>query len=247
MGIALIIPNKNFASLGLGTVTPVQSTPLESIVIQNEEAENNQIQFDVQYYPVTTEDRGVTWSITSGGSYATIDSTGLLSIGLLANNSSVTVQATSTVDQTITATKTVTVTREAIIEVEPYTLATSTALDAASAMAADAPAPANCKLTKIYCSTYSSGKKVNIYAVVPGTSSRELATEVELTGEVTVLDDPLDVYQGESVGFQTSGGSAVRFKSEESDTDYYTFNPATGGSVYWYRKTIKGNMGYLCV
>jgi len=246
MGIAIVVPNKNYASLGLGTVTPTEEAPLESIVIQNGTAENNTIQFSVQYYPATTSDRGVTWSVVSGGSYATIDSDGLLSIGVLADNSDVTVQAVSTVDQTITATKTVTVTREAVVDVQPYTMSTGTALGNGAVLVTNTPAPKDCKLTKIYCGQYVSGMKVHIHAVVPTESNRQIATDIELDGEETILDTPLDIYAGESVGFTNAGKSAVKFLNESSDTVYYTVG-TSDATPTWYNKTLKGNLGYKCV
>ncbi|MCH5162770.1 MAG: hypothetical protein J1G38_04700 [Clostridiales bacterium] len=55
-------------------------------------------------------DNGVTWSITSGESYAEISAAGLLTAKTVAGDKLVTVKATSTYDQTASATKVITIT-----------------------------------------------------------------------------------------------------------------------------------------
>lgn len=71
-------------------------------------------QYSVSYTPSNTTKTGVTWSVQSGGTYASIDaSTGLLTLTSSANASSVVIRATSTQDASIYAEKTITATYSA--------------------------------------------------------------------------------------------------------------------------------------
>lgn len=69
-------------------------------------------QFSIDYNPSNTSKVGVTWSITAGSQYASINQDGVLSASLAG---SVTIKAVSTYDSSIVATKTITIT-----DVMPY-------------------------------------------------------------------------------------------------------------------------------
>lgn len=120
MGIAIIVPNVSFASANLGQVTVVGGGSLQSISIDGPSSvvgTTDAATFDVIYNPTTTADRGVTWSIVTGSSYASIDSsTGEITILSGASYAEVTIRATSTVDPTIYADKTIHVTYAGPIE-----------------------------------------------------------------------------------------------------------------------------------
>lgn len=118
MGRALIVPGVDFSETGLGTVTLKGNVPLSGISIDGPMSVVKEARFTVSYYPPnTTTQRGVTWSIISGGSYAAIDSnTGVLTALSGASASSVTVKATSIYDQNIYATKTISVTYVGVVE-----------------------------------------------------------------------------------------------------------------------------------
>lgn len=112
MGIAIIAKGADFSAKNIGTVTPQSVVNLLGLSISGpSNVEGAEADFSAVYSPSNTSQRGVTWSITSGGTYATINSnTGKLTILSGASNASVTIKATSIANSSITATKTITVT-----------------------------------------------------------------------------------------------------------------------------------------
>lgn len=115
MGKAIVLDNVSFAGLNYGQVTPIGNVPLSSLAIVGQDSVTGGTEaatYSVNYTPANTYQRGVVWSITSGSEYASIDSaTGVLDILPGANNSSVTILATSAYNPLITASKTISVTR----------------------------------------------------------------------------------------------------------------------------------------
>lgn len=113
-GIALIISGADFSASGknIGTVTFQQDVAVTGITINmNVSYSGQSFQPTISYTPSTTNQKGVTWSITAGGTYATIDaSTGLVTILSGASANSITIQAVSSVDNTIIATASTAVT-----------------------------------------------------------------------------------------------------------------------------------------
>ena len=80
-------------------------------IVGNDTVEASTYQFEIAYNPVNTSKKGVTWSVTSGNAYASIDSsTGKLTVLSGAKNSSVTIKAVSNFDAEITASKNLIVT-----------------------------------------------------------------------------------------------------------------------------------------
>lgn len=75
----------------------------------------NKIQMSVDFTPSSCNEREVTWAITEGGSYATINASGLITILEGANNNTITVTATSTADASVVGTAQVFVTYEDIV------------------------------------------------------------------------------------------------------------------------------------
>lgn len=112
MGIAIIAKGADFGSNNIGVITPSSNVPLVSIAIVGPSTiSGTEADYSVTYEPSNTSQRGVLWSITSGGSYATInEQTGKLTVLPGASSASVTIKATSLYDDTIVATKTITVT-----------------------------------------------------------------------------------------------------------------------------------------
>lgn len=111
MGSVIIIPNF-FPPDNLGKVTLKNVVPVESIgIVGDATVTGTTATYEASFTPSTTTQRSVTWSVESGGTYATINAnTGVLTILQGANNSPVTIKATSTADATIYATKTLSVT-----------------------------------------------------------------------------------------------------------------------------------------
>lgn len=112
MGIAVIIPNLDFSGHGLGKVTLNQSIPLVSMSIAgNTTVIGKSATYKALLYPGNTSERAVTWSVISGGTYASIDaSTGVLAIAGSADEATVVIKATSTDNSEIYATLELTVT-----------------------------------------------------------------------------------------------------------------------------------------
>ena len=100
-GIAIIIPGISFGTSGLGKVTPTEQeeVPLVSLAIIGEDSvtTGNKAQYLVEYTPANTTQKGVQWTITSGGMYAKIDESGMLTVLESATTpQGVTIRATST-------------------------------------------------------------------------------------------------------------------------------------------------------
>lgn len=112
MGIAIVIGGCNFAEKNLGKVTFLEDESLSAInIVGKDNIEGKTVTYTVSYIPVNSSQRGVTWSITAGSDYASIDSaTGILTIKSTTTTAqSVTIRATSTVNASIFATKTISV------------------------------------------------------------------------------------------------------------------------------------------
>ena len=110
MGIAVIIPNVNYGDANLGKVTLQQGVPLRSMTIVGPDEITEPTLFTVNFFPANTSQRGIVWSIVSGGTYASINAeTGELTpiVGAVLND--VVIRATSSADSDIYAEKTVTV------------------------------------------------------------------------------------------------------------------------------------------
>lgn len=117
MGVAIIIPGVVFTE-NLGKVTLVDGggsgggdvdVKVESIAISGLATVNtssNKATYSVAYTPTNTTQKGVTWSLESGGEYATIDSMGTLTVK---GSGSVTIKAVSKHNAAVTTKKVVSV------------------------------------------------------------------------------------------------------------------------------------------
>ena len=117
MGVAIIIPGVAFTE-NLGKVTLVGggssgggdvAVEVESIAISGLATVNtasNKATYSVSYTPTNTTQKGVTWSLESGGEYATIDQIGTLTVK---GSGSVTIKAVSKHNSAVTAKKVVSV------------------------------------------------------------------------------------------------------------------------------------------
>lgn len=110
MGKAIIITDVSFANAGLGKVTLVEKTPLESIaIVPVADVIEGEYQLQVAYTPATTSERGVEWVIVTGEEYASISQSGLLTVHEGAVNNEVVVRARSLVNSSIYADATIVV------------------------------------------------------------------------------------------------------------------------------------------
>lgn len=129
MGVAIIIPGVVFTE-NLGKVTLVDGggsgggdvdVKVESIAISGLATVNtssNKATYSVAYTPTNTTQKGVTWSLESGGEYATIDSLGTLTVK---GSGSVTIKAVSKHNTAVTAKKVVSVVFNEVHESDEYT------------------------------------------------------------------------------------------------------------------------------
>ena len=109
-GIAIIIPGVDFSNKNLGTVKPVKKLISLVIVGADSVTTTNKSAYSVSYTPPDTSEKGVMWSVTSGGTYATIDDDGVLTVlDTAITEQNVTVRATSSANEAIFSEKTVTV------------------------------------------------------------------------------------------------------------------------------------------
>lgn len=124
MGTAIRALNSTF-STNLGQITPLQDIPVTAIEIaMNASYSGTTFTPSITYTPTNSNKKGVTWSITAGGTYATINATtGVVTILSTANASSITIQAVSNYDSSIVATATTAVTYvEQVIDVTSVTI-----------------------------------------------------------------------------------------------------------------------------
>lgn len=110
MGLAIIIPGVSYADANLGKVTITGNRPIEVLSIIGEDTVISQAAYSVRMYPYNTTQRGIVWSIDSGGAYATINpSTGKLYALEGADEDTVVIRATSSSNASVYATKTISV------------------------------------------------------------------------------------------------------------------------------------------
>lgn len=113
MGIAILLTGTNFSDANLGQVTLSDPVAVQSISLENNINSyiGKSFKLAVDFTPINTSERGVVWSIISGGSYAIIDSaTGDVTVDENANSNTITIQVASTSDGTLIATHDVVVT-----------------------------------------------------------------------------------------------------------------------------------------
>ena len=107
-GIAIKILGANFSASGLGHVTlKGAAVPVTAIAINGSNSITNSGQYTAVLTPSNTTQTRVVWSITSGGTYASIDQNGVVTAKSGANNSSVTIKCTSADNSSIYGTKTI--------------------------------------------------------------------------------------------------------------------------------------------
>ena len=109
MGSAVIIPGIRFDA-GLGQVTLVGDTAPSSLqIVADDSYVGWKKQLYVRFFPYNTALRSVTWSITSGNAYATIDQNGVITIDDDADNDEIVVRVESNEQHSVYAEKTITV------------------------------------------------------------------------------------------------------------------------------------------
>lgn len=111
MGIAVIVPNVSFADANLGKVSIISDVPLQEVhIVADNFYIGTKALLATSFLPMNTGQRGLTWSITAGGSYASIDNNGLVTILPTATSKQqITVEVSSVENPNITDQKTISV------------------------------------------------------------------------------------------------------------------------------------------
>ena len=167
MGLAVIIQGADFSSENIGQVTFLKEVDVTGITINaNSSYTDVSAQLSATYEPFNTNQKGVTWEIVSGGSYASINAnTGLLTILEGANASQVTVKATSTFNPSITVTKTIIVTyKETVDELTGIFINAPSTITGRTAALSVVYNPVNTSLTGVKWKITSGGSYASINA-----------------------------------------------------------------------------------
>lgn len=120
MGVAIVLNGCDFSANNLGKVTFLQEAEVTGIsIVGDNSIVGLSATYSASYMPANTNQRGCTWSLTSGSEYASIDSiTGVLTVKSGATSAQqVTVKATSTYNSAVTAIKIVSVTYKETVDV----------------------------------------------------------------------------------------------------------------------------------
>ena len=118
MGTAIVVQGISFATKNLGKVTILENVDVTGIAITGSDTLSGlEGQYGITYTPAYTSQKGVTWSIESGSEYASISSSGLLTVLSGASSSAVVIKAVSTYNAAIYATKSITVTYVDVVDV----------------------------------------------------------------------------------------------------------------------------------
>lgn len=194
-GIALIIPGADFSAKKIGNVTFQEDVAVTGIAINMNAGYSGQsFQPSIVYTPSTTNQKGVTWSITSGGTYATIDATtGLVTILSNANANSITVKAVSNYDNTIIATATTAVTYVATpVNPTALTISGSSTVSGQSSQYAVSYTPSNTNQLGVTWSITSGGTYATINAntglltILSGASASAVVIKATSTADTSI-------------------------------------------------------------
>lgn len=115
MGVAFVVPNADYRSNNIGTVTPTDTVSLTGLVITGPSSVYVSAKFTVLFVPTFTTQRNVTWSIVSGSEYASITSAGIITGIPSIANVPITIRCASVDNPQIYAEKTITMTTEALV------------------------------------------------------------------------------------------------------------------------------------
>lgn len=111
MGVAIIVPGISFADANLGKVNISGDVPVQALIIKGDSSYTGiNAQLSVSYLPISTTQRNVEWSIVSGNEYASINSSGLLTIKRGTNAGRVNVKVVNTDNPNVYANKEIVVT-----------------------------------------------------------------------------------------------------------------------------------------
>lgn len=115
MGMAIVVPGADYRNNNIGTVTPTEQIALQGIIVTGPASVFVTARFNAMLVPTFTTQRGVSWSITAGSQYASIDSTGTITGVPDVANAPVTIRCTSTADPSIYGEKNILITTSSLV------------------------------------------------------------------------------------------------------------------------------------
>lgn len=210
MGIGIFVPNSDFSSLNLGQVTPLQDIPVTAIAIaMNASYSGTTFTPSITYTPTNSNKKGVTWSITSGGTYATINATtGVVTILSTANASNITIQAVSNYDNSIVATATTTVTYvEQPIAVTSVTITGNNIISISGSLTASI-LPSNSTVKTV---TWAVTTGASLVTATPSGNTLNIVANGSGTIVVTATADGIVATKTLTVSDQMSDDSIINF------------------------------------
>ena len=192
-GIAIIIKGADFSKNNIGKIS--LETSLQSIVILGSDSVTGiTSNYTADYTPSNTTQTGVTWSITSGSDYASIDSsTGVLTVKSGASNSSVTIQATSTANASINATKVVAVTYSASTALQSIAISGSDTVTGTTSQYSVTYTPTNTTQTGVTWSITSGSdyasidSSTGVLTVKSGASNSSVTIQATSTANASIV------------------------------------------------------------
>lgn len=231
MGLALIVPGISFASKNLGQVTPLGYEPITGLAIFGPDTVAGSAVFTPIYTPTNTSQRGVTWSIVSGGTYASINaSTGEVTALSGASASSVTIRVTSTEDASIYAEKTISVSPSGPTVMSTIKFDGYSAID--TGVAASMPTE-----VKVTLASMSPGS----WGVLSGTAPTAIIIGGRVSGSSNRRDIQLQCLQNDTsaikqIVFGVGGTSKVITVNLSPSAELYL---AQGPTYYQYNQTTE--------
>lgn len=263
-GIAIVLDGCDFSQNNLGKVTFVTSEPLVSIDINSQASYIGEtVQLSVSYTPSSTNQKGITWSVTSGQQYASIDaSTGLMTILPGASSNQVTIKATSTANASITSSKSITVTHNVVnTDLQSLTINGLSSVTGLTSTYSVSYTPSNTPQTGVawsimtgsqYATIDSSTGVLTINSIassslvtIKATSSVNASISATKDVTVTYQQSAIDLQSIAVSGSQTLVGVSSQYSAvyTPSDTSYkgVTWSIASGSQY----GTIDSNTGIL--
>ena len=115
MGKAIMVPGADYRNNNLGQVTMADTLPIEAIAIVGDSYVINSGKYMAKLFPTFTSQRGISWSISSGGEYAEVDSDGNVTAKVGASGNTAVLRCESTDNPEIFAEKTLVMTAGEVV------------------------------------------------------------------------------------------------------------------------------------
>lgn len=233
MGVCIIVPGANYSAKNLGVAHPTEVLPIEAIAVIGSDSIVGAAAYYAKLYPVFTTERNIAWSIVSGGTYATISATGVVTPASGAISQTVTIRCSSVDNPAIYGEKTISVTDDASLP----TIGTTIKFDGLSAIDtginASMPTEIQVTLAEMYPASW---------ATLPGTSAH---TSILIGGRESSSSKRRDI-QLEAVG-QTAAINVIVFGvgGVSKNIENLSLSPsaelylAQGPTFYQYNETTE--------